>query len=184
MIDLTQSSGDGSCRVVIVRDLDLAAIGRVASHFGESAESPDASDRPFRPQSPLAMFVFWLLTQKCSHEAWQARETLDRLADRESFGGTGIGWGVAIPHTKSAWVQKTTVCLLGFKGISFDFRAYDGIAVNVVCVVLSPPSASAQQLRVWSTILSAIKRTRDKARAEAVLEAVARALERLDRRHS
>ena len=70
---------------------------------------------------------------------------------REELGSTGIGRGVAVPHTKHASVSR----LIGTVGISrdgVDFQSLDGEKVQILFLLVSPPDRPGDHLRALENI--------------------------------
>ncbi len=70
---------------------------------------------------------------------------------REELGSTGIGRGVAVPHTKHASVNR----LIGTVGISrdgVDFNSLDGEKVQIFFLLVSPPDRPGDHLRALENI--------------------------------
>jgi fructose-specific phosphotransferase system IIA component len=62
----------------------------------------------------------------------------EALRQRESLGSTGIGKGVAIPHTRSTLVGERTVLVArSSKGVDFD--AVDENPVRLLFLIAAPP---------------------------------------------
>ena len=74
----------------------------------------------------------------------------DRLNERERLGSTGIGEGVAIPHTKVDSIEKTKVIFLKLKS-GIDFSASDKKDVDIVFVILAPEECQSEHLLVLSS---------------------------------
>ena len=73
------------------------------------------------------------------------------IMKREELGSTGIGHGVAVPHTKHASVEK----LVGTVGVSaegVDFRSLDGSKVHLLFLLISPPDRPGDHLRALENI--------------------------------
>ncbi len=68
------------------------------------------------------------------------------ILKREELGSTGIGSGVAVPHTKHSSVDKlmSTVALVK-DGV--DFASLDGEDVFILFLVVSPPDRPGDHLR-------------------------------------
>jgi len=78
-----------------------------------------------------------------------AIETL--LAERERLQSTGIGDGVAIPHTSlEAAAKRAAALVLCPRGVPFD--AIDGANVNIILGVIGPRDATGEHLRVLARI--------------------------------
>jgi fructose-specific phosphotransferase system IIA component len=70
---------------------------------------------------------------------------------REELGSTGIGRGVAVPHTKHASVER----LVGTVGVSrkgVDFSSLDGEEVLIFFLLVSPPDRPGDHLRALENI--------------------------------
>ncbi|MEO1497466.1 MAG: PTS sugar transporter subunit IIA [Planctomycetota bacterium] len=73
------------------------------------------------------------------------------VLQREELGSTGIGRGVAVPHTKHASVEK----LCGAVGVSqsgVDFASLDGDPVNLLFLLVSPPDRPGDHLRALENV--------------------------------
>jgi mannitol/fructose-specific phosphotransferase system IIA component (Ntr-type) len=70
---------------------------------------------------------------------------------REELGSTGIGRGVAVPHTKHASVER----LVGTVAVSLegvDFNSLDGDKVHLLFLLISPPDRPGDHLRALENI--------------------------------
>jgi len=73
------------------------------------------------------------------------------ILKREELGSTGIGRGVAVPHTKHPSVDK----LVGMVAVSsegVDFEALDGEKVHLFFLLISPPDRPGDHLRALENI--------------------------------
>ncbi len=73
------------------------------------------------------------------------------ILKREELGSTGIGRGVAVPHTKHPSVEK----LVGTVAVStegVDFDSLDGEKVNLFFLLISPPDRPGDHLRALENI--------------------------------
>jgi len=73
------------------------------------------------------------------------------ILKREELGSTGIGRGVAVPHTKHSSVQR----LVGTVAVSaegIDFNSLDGEKVNLFFLLISPPDRPGDHLRALENI--------------------------------
>jgi PTS system nitrogen regulatory IIA component len=80
-----------------------------------------------------------------------AREIVACLTAREKIGSTGFGAGTAIPHGK---VEGLTQVTGYFARLShpIDFQAIDGLPVDLVFLLLSPPDAGADHLKALAMV--------------------------------
>jgi len=73
------------------------------------------------------------------------------IMKREELGSTGIGRGIAVPHTKHPSVEK----LVGTVGVSHegvDFNSLDGEPVHLFFLLVSPPDRPGDHLRALENI--------------------------------
>lgn len=73
------------------------------------------------------------------------------IMKREELGSTGIGRGVAVPHTKHPSVDR----LIGTVGVSqegIDFQSLDGEKVQLFFLLVSPPDRPGDHLRALENI--------------------------------
>ena len=73
------------------------------------------------------------------------------IMKREELGSTGIGRGVAVPHTKHPSVDK----LVGSVAVSHDgvdFQSLDGEKVHLFFLLISPPDRPGDHLRALENI--------------------------------
>ena len=73
------------------------------------------------------------------------------ILKREELGSTGIGRGVAVPHTKHPSVDR----LVGTVSVSpsgVDFASLDGETVNLFFLLISPPDRPGDHLRALENI--------------------------------
>ena len=78
------------------------------------------------------------------------------IMKREELGSTGIGRGVAVPHTKHASVEK----LMGTVGVSaegVDFNSLDGEKVHLLFLLVSPHDRPGDHLRALENISVQLK---------------------------
>jgi PTS system nitrogen regulatory IIA component len=68
------------------------------------------------------------------------------IMKREELGSTGIGNGVAVPHTKHPSVDRLIATVaLAQEGV--DFASLDGEAVHILILLVSPPDRPGDHLR-------------------------------------
>ena len=73
------------------------------------------------------------------------------IMKREELGSTGIGKGIAVPHTKHPSVTR----LVGTVGVSadgVDFNSLDGEKVHLFFLLISPPDRPGDHLRALENI--------------------------------
>lgn len=81
----------------------------------------------------------------------QFESIVEAILKREELGSTGIGRGVAVPHTKHPSVDK----LCGAVAVSeegVDFDSLDGEKVHLLFLLVSPPDRPGDHLRALENI--------------------------------
>jgi nitrogen PTS system EIIA component len=73
------------------------------------------------------------------------------ILKREELGSTGIGKGVAVPHTKHPSVDKLVATIaLSREGV--EFASLDGDSVHILFLLVSPPDRPGDHLRALENI--------------------------------
>jgi fructose-specific phosphotransferase system IIA component len=78
------------------------------------------------------------------------------ILNREELGSTGIGMGVAVPHSRHATLKR----LIGSVAISqkgVDFAALDGEPVSIFFLLVSPQDQPGDHLRALENISRHLK---------------------------
>src|SRR3989338_597224 len=73
------------------------------------------------------------------------------LVERESFGSTGIGQGIAIPHGKTDKVKRL-VAVLGVSKTGVNFDALDGEPVYIFFLLVAPKATAGPHLKALAQI--------------------------------
>ena len=84
-------------------------------------------------------------------KADEVENIVKAILKREELGSTGIGRGIAVPHTKHSSVEK----LVGTVGVSsegVDFNSLDGEKVHIIFLLVSPPDRPGDHLRALESI--------------------------------
>lgn len=106
------------------------------------------------------------------------REPADRAAitealhERERILSTGIGDGVAIPHAKTALVDRLMIGV-GVARPPVDFDALDGRPVELFFLLLGPEIAGAAHLKALGRISRLLRRERFRDALRAAPDAAA-----------
>ncbi|MDG1874090.1 MAG: PTS sugar transporter subunit IIA [Mariniblastus sp.] len=73
------------------------------------------------------------------------------ILKREELGSTGIGRGIAVPHTKHPCVSKP-VGTVGVSTTGVEFQSLDGEQVQLFFMLISPPDQPNDHLRALENI--------------------------------
>lgn len=73
------------------------------------------------------------------------------ILKREELGSTGIGRGVAVPHTKHASVDRL-IATVAISPNGVDFASLDGEDVYILFLLVSPPDRPGDHLRALENI--------------------------------
>ena len=73
------------------------------------------------------------------------------ILKREELGSTGIGMGVAVPHTKHPSVDRL-IATVALSNQGVDFASLDGELVYILFLLVSPPDRPGDHLRALENI--------------------------------
>ena len=76
---------------------------------------------------------------------------IQAILKREELGSTGIGRGIAVPHTKHPSVQQP-VGTVGVSVEGVDFQSLDREKVQLFFMLISPPDRPSDHLRALENI--------------------------------
>jgi PTS system nitrogen regulatory IIA component len=83
-------------------------------------------------------------------------ELLGAVQEREKGGSTGMGFGVAIPHARSAGVPELSL-VCGVSPFPVPFDAIDGEPVRLFFLIVGPPSSAGQHLQLLGRIARLVR---------------------------
>ena len=78
------------------------------------------------------------------------------IMKREELGSTGIGRGVAVPHTKHPSVESL-IATVALSRAGLEFASLDGEDVYILFLLISPPDRPGDHLRGLETITRHLK---------------------------
>lgn len=78
------------------------------------------------------------------------------LVERENLISTGIGDGIAIPHTRYSGPERISI-LFARSSEGVDFDALDGHPVHLFIVIIGPEWADKEQLKILSRTARLLK---------------------------
>ncbi|QDT56523.1 PTS system mannose-specific EIIBCA component [Caulifigura coniformis] len=94
---------------------------------------------------------------KTGHVSTEHEPTIvGAIMKREELGSTGIGRGVAVPHTKHASVGSL-IATVAISANGLDFSSLDGEDVYILFLLVSPPDRPGDHLRGLETITRHLK---------------------------
>ena len=97
-----------------------------------------------------------MLTLLCQSGAVENREMVKQaLKEREASMSTGIGNGIAIPHTKTNGVKETCVAI-GIKADGMDYASLDGKPAKIFVMLVSPVDGSNPLMRAMAAFSGAL----------------------------
>ena len=101
-----------------------------------------------------------LLSQLSVHAAQRLGLDPDKVSEciteRERLGTTGFGHGVAIPHGKIEGIS-TPYAAVARLADPIDYKAIDGLPVDIVFLLLSPVEAGAEHLKALAAVSRVIR---------------------------
>lgn len=90
-----------------------------------------------------------LLTQDGGNDS--TRAVFEGLTLRERLGSTGLGHGVAIPHSRGAVIEAPRAALIRLKS-PIDFDAVDKEPVDLLFALLVPENSNDEHLRILARL--------------------------------
>ena len=112
--------------------------------------NPDAALTGVAVPNKKALFQ-QLAASAAAFTGLDPRLIVERLIERERLGSTGFGGGVAIPHGKMDGLDHVTG-LVARLANPIDFQAIDGMPVDLVFLLLSPPDAGVEHLKALARV--------------------------------
>ncbi len=91
------------------------------------------------------------LARAGSLKAEEVDSIVAAIMKREELGSTGIGNGVAVPHTKHPSVDRMVGTVAIARG-GLDFQSIDREKVDVIFLLVSPPDRPGDHLRALENI--------------------------------
>ena len=80
----------------------------------------------------------------------------DELMDRERLMSTGIGIGIAVPHTRCPETETFTIAIgRSAEGIRYD--SLDGKPVNLVILIIAPGNDRKEYLQLLAQVVMRLK---------------------------
>ncbi len=96
------------------------------------------------------------LRQAGYFKSGEPEDIVKAILKRELLGSTGIGRGVAIPHTKHASVDRLVgTVALSRNGVAFD--SLDGEPVHVFVLLVSPQDRPGDHLRALENVSRSLR---------------------------
>jgi PTS system fructose-specific IIA component/PTS system nitrogen regulatory IIA component len=86
----------------------------------------------------------------------QPQDVIDHVIRREMIGTTGIGHGIAIPHSRHASVQEL-VGTLALSKVGIPFDSLDDAPVHVLAMIVSPHDQATLHLRALDCVVQKMK---------------------------
>jgi PTS system nitrogen regulatory IIA component len=115
------------------------------------------------------------LTRTGNIKQEEAQSVFQAIMKREELGSTGIGNGVAVPHTKHPSVSKM-VATVAVSKKKLDFLSIDRGPVDLIFLLVSPPDRPGDHLRALQLISQHLREEmfcrfiRQSATSEAIAE--------------
>jgi nitrogen PTS system EIIA component len=97
-------------------------------------------------------------------------QIFESLLHREKLGSTGIGNGIAIPHTKFKSLKRL-VGLFARLDKPIEFDALDGTPVDLIFVLLAPEGAGADHLKGLAQIARVLRDPNRLAKLRSTMDA-------------
>ena len=117
--------------------------------------APDSVDDALNVSSKKALFQ-QLATAASRRVGLDQKDILTALSEREKTGSTGFGGGVALPHGRVAGLGRI-VGTFSRLAVPLPYQSVDHLPVDLVFLLLSPPDAGADHLKVLARVSRAMR---------------------------
>jgi PTS system fructose-specific IIA component/PTS system nitrogen regulatory IIA component len=97
------------------------------------------------------------IKKEVSNPKFQVTELTGTILEREKLGSTGIGRGVAVPHTRTPLV-KEVIGAFGRSVSGVDFDAIDAEKVQLFFLILSPESGTDSYQKALAAVMNTIRK--------------------------
>jgi mannitol/fructose-specific phosphotransferase system IIA component (Ntr-type) len=91
------------------------------------------------------------------HTGGSVEQVLRAIEERESVLSTGVGFGVAIPHARSAQVKELTM-VAGVSPEPVPYDAIDGEPVRLFFLIVGPEASAGLHVKILSRIARLVRR--------------------------
>lgn len=136
--------GGGGAPPTVVHMNDLSALLTI--------ESIDAN-----LAAPNKKGLFQMLAVAASrHTGIAGKAIVAALSEREKLGSTGFGTGIAIPHGKIEGLDRVYGYFARLAQ-PIEFQSVDGLPVDLVFLILSPPDSGADHLKALASVSRALR---------------------------
>lgn len=122
----------------------------------------EAADKP----ALLDQLIELVSNADAVHDLQEVRRSVQ---EREEVLSTGIGNGVAIPHGKSAGVDRLTLAA-GVTRTPIDFAALDGRPVTLFFLLVGPETEPGQHVKALSRISRLLRKESFRQRLSAATD--------------
>jgi len=121
---------------------------------------------------------------RCSGKIDDPAPLLKSLLEREKIMTTGIGRGIAVPHTVNPAVKEQTIALARIPE-GADFDSLDRAPVYFVFLLVGPPEAASSHLKTLARISRLIQHTNfvDSIKKAGTAEEILKILAEEDGKH-
>jgi len=112
--------------------------------------APDAVDAGLQASNKKGLF-HQLALAAARRTGVAAKTIAASIGNREKIGSTGFGGGVAVPHGRIEGLDQ----VFGYfarLSVPVDYQAVDGMPVDLVVLLLSPPDAGADHLKALASV--------------------------------
>ena len=96
------------------------------------------------------------------HNGTKEKDIYHCLLEREKLGNTGIGNGVALPHSRSNFTETAVIAIITLKE-AVDYDSIDRQPVDIAFGLLVPEEASQEHLNLLADIAKIVSVEKNKA---------------------
>lgn len=140
--------GVATCSHASAREYDLASLAEQFRFMVPESILPELNV----PSRDLAIrTMVGSLAEAGAIPDAEQESIADAIIRREQLGSTGIGRGIAIPHTKHGAVDRV-IATMAFSREGIEFNSVDDQPVHLAFLLISPPNRPTDHLRALEAV--------------------------------
>ncbi len=155
LVALRKPFTDGTPRGISLHDKAAAVQARKLAVLNRYLRE-DCLTPSLKGTTPKEVITELICLLERSHLVKDAAKAINLVMQRETLMNTGVGHGVACPHSRTDSVQNL-VCAIGISEAGIDFGNVDGSLCHIVVLTLSPTAVASPYMTFITAILARLR---------------------------
>lgn len=149
---------ESAITVTILPLIGPQEIGEIISEINLITDVDKLNLRAKFSNGPAHIFI-WIMLKVFNLSTKIAINAIQRLSKREDIGSTGLGYGLAYPHTQVVGIDDVRICIIRCNDISFNFESIDCQPVTLFTFQVTDFLRSREDKRVTVGVSTALRRS-------------------------